>query len=101
MAPCADEQLYGQGDFICILTPVKQPNTYGILVNNVLRGAYWGTCIMYNPQGNQAGNTWGTIVTLGAKALKLAWNRVNNKDETSPFKKDVQGGRPVTCWLKD
>ena len=44
---------------------------------------------MYNPEGNEVGKTWGTIVTFGDKALKLAWDRVNNKDETSPFKKDV------------
>ncbi len=89
MAPSADELLYRQEDFICILTPGKQPNKYGIIVNNVLRGAYWGSCIMYNPEGNQAGKTWGTIVTFGDKALKLAWDRVNNKDVTSPFKEHV------------
>ena len=91
MAPCADDELYAEGAFICVLTPVKEPNTYGILVKKVLRGALWGTCIMYNPEGKMAGNTWGTIVTLGDKALKLAWDRVNNKDETSPYKKHVPG----------
>jgi hypothetical protein len=86
MAPSADELLYREKDFICILTPGKQPNKYGIIVQNILRGAYWGSCIMYNPEGNEVGKTWGTIVTFGDKALKLAWDRVNNRDETSPFK---------------
>ena len=89
MAPSANEPLYREKDFICILAPGKQPNKYGIIVQNVLRGAYWGSCIMYNPEGNKVGNTWGTIVTFGDKALKLAWDRVNNKDETSPYKEHV------------
>ena len=85
----AHPELYARGDFMCVMTPRKQANKYGILVNNVPRGAEWGTCIMYDPKGSEEGNKWGTIQTFGHKALKLAWDRVNNKDETSPYKKDV------------
>jgi hypothetical protein len=67
----------------------KNPNYYGILVNNVSRGAYWGTCIMDDPKVPPGGNAWGNLVTLGHKELKLAWLRVNNKDETSSYKRHV------------
>ncbi len=85
----ADEQLYARGDCIFVLTSGNKPNYYGILVNNVSRGAYWGTCIMDDPKVPPGGNAWGTLVTLGHKDLKLAWKRVNNKDETSSYKRDV------------
>ena len=100
MAPSADELLYREKDFICILTPGKQPNKYGIIVQNVSRGAYWGSCIMYNPEGNEVGKTWGTIVTFGDKALKLAWDRVNNRDETSPFKEHVPKLALLDLWAQ-
>ncbi len=85
----ADEQLHARGDCIYVITSGNKTNYYGILVNNVSRGAYWGTCIVDEPQVPPGGNAWGTLVTFGHKDLNVAWKRVNNKDETSPYKRDV------------
>jgi hypothetical protein len=85
----ADEELHARGDCIYVLNSRNKTNYYGILVNNVSRGAHWGTCIWDDPKVPPGGNAWGTIVTLGHKELNVAWKRVNNKDETSPYKRDV------------
>jgi hypothetical protein len=74
------------GDFVCFLEKNKIDTTYGILVNNLPTIAICGTYLMTCTDRNEPS---GKLVTVSRKALHVAWLRMNNHDETSPYKKKL------------
>jgi hypothetical protein len=68
------------------LTGMKVDTTYGMLVNNLPAIAICETYLTTSTDRNEPS---GKLVTVSRKELHVAWLRMNNRDETSPYKQKL------------